>query len=197
MGSTLFMTDVIKLGKKAFTWSVVATTILWSVGFATLAPLMAHAETECPALEAGDRFTAGGAAVYVLTADMEVQFYSHSMQNEQWNGGDWGDLTDIPGACLDNYDQADPAGISYLPGSVLIKRVESPTVYAVLPGSVRAALGSAEVAEALYGAGWGGMIVDVHSFLWDNYTDGADITEAVPHNGMLVTTVLVPPNLIK
>ena len=46
------MTDVLKIGKKALTVSVVFTTILWSIGFAALvAPLVVKADV---VLAAGD-----------------------------------------------------------------------------------------------------------------------------------------------
>ena len=83
------MTDAIKLGKKAFTWAVVAATILWSVGFATLAPLAAHAE-ECPALSAGDRVTVGSEnSVYIITAGGEYMYMPAAETNNQWYGGDF------------------------------------------------------------------------------------------------------------
>jgi hypothetical protein len=52
----IFMTNLLKLGKKIFTVGVVATTIFWSLGVAALVPAVANAatETDCATLMAGD-----------------------------------------------------------------------------------------------------------------------------------------------
>lgn len=180
------MTDVIKLGKTAFTWSVVLMTILWSVGAAALVPLVASAE-ECPVLAAGDLYKGEtGSAVYALTADLEGMYFPNSEVYHSWFE-DFSGITTLSGECFDNYDQADPPGVNYRSGDMLIKRVESATVYAVLPGNVRAPLASEQVAIDLYGADWASKVRDVHAFHWANYTDGAEISESMPHDGMLVS----------
>lgn len=179
------MTDVISLSKKAFTWSVVSMTILWSVGFAALVPMVAHAE-ECPALEAGDLMkAASGSAVYVLNADLEAAYFPHSSVYNTWFE-DFSGVVSLSADCFDNYDAA--AGINYMPGTYLVTRVETPTVYAVLPGNLAAPLASEDVARALYGDNWTSLVRDVHTFHWVNYTVTDEISEAVPHDGMLVTT---------
>ncbi len=58
------MTDVLRFSKKAFTWSVVGLTILWSMGVSALMPLVANAAT-C-VLENGDDATFGTNAVYTI-----------------------------------------------------------------------------------------------------------------------------------
>lgn len=185
------MADVIKLSKKAFTWSVVLTTMLWSVGFATLAPLVAQAADECPVLEAGDRFKVNtGNAVYSLDGNLDYMYWPHASVNTQYNGeGSFGDVTTISSACFDNYSQAtNPSGIVHLPGAALILQLGSSQVYAVLPGNKRAHITDGAIAEALYGSNWVSFLHGVNSFLWSDYTDAAPLTEAIPHDGMLVTT---------
>ena len=65
------MTDVLRFSKKAFTWSIVALTILWSMGVASLVqPLEANAAA-C-VLEAGDFFkSSASTAVYYLNSSRQ------------------------------------------------------------------------------------------------------------------------------
>lgn len=179
------MTDVISLSKKAFTWSVVSLTILWSVGFAAFVPLVAHAEV-CPTLEVGDLLKAQtGSAVYVLNADLEAAYFPHSSVYFTWFE-DYSGIVTLSADCFDNYEAA--KGVNYMPGTYLVTRVETPTVYAVLPGNMAAPIASEEVARALYGDNWTSLVRDVHTFHWINYTVTDGISSAVPHNGMLVST---------
>ena len=182
------MTDVIKLGKRTFTWSVVLMTIMWSVGAAALVPLVATA-ADCSAYEAYGAGTvvksAGNTTVYELDADGKARYYPHSNVFFSWHSS-YDVIKEVPTGCF-VWDIAGK-GVSPRSGSTLIKTVEQSDVYAVLPGNVRVKLASAEVAAALYGATWYTNLMDVHAFHWGNYTDGATISTAVPHNGMLVKT---------
>jgi hypothetical protein len=180
------MTNVIKIGKKTFTWSVVLMTILWSIGAAALVPLVANAAEPV----AGDYIkTADSSTVYLLVEEggvLKTVYIPHSNVITSWEGGGYSSqvktVASFPYAAATN-----PDGLNQLPGSVLIKRVEQPDVYAVLAGNKRAKLASAEVAAALYGDMWYTNVVDIHAFHWGNYTDVDDITSAVPHDGMLVS----------
>lgn len=180
------MTDVISLSKKAFTWSVVSMTILWSVGFAAFVPLVAHAET-CPVLEVGDLLkTNSGSAVYILNNDLEAAYFPNSDVYKTWFE-DFSGVVVLSGECFDNYDPA-RTGVNYMAGTNLITRVETPAVYAVLPGNLAAPIASEDVARALYGDNWASKVRDVHTFHFVNYTETDELTEAIPHDGMLVTT---------
>lgn len=182
------MTDVIRVTKKAFTWSVVLTTILWSMGIAALVPLVANA-AECPALEAGDLFKVeGNTAVYLLNADMERMYFPHSSTYHTWYN-DFSGVVEIAQTCVSAYPNAkNPSGVNFRPGSRLVKVVISPDVYAVGPDNMRHKIGSEAVAKELYGANWAKLVVDVHDFHWPNYDDGAALAEAKLHDGMLVKT---------
>lgn len=182
------MTDVIRLTKKAFTWSVVLTTILWSMGVAALVPLVANA-AECPALEAGDLFKVqGNTAVYLLNADMERMYFPHSSTYHTWYS-DFSGVVEIAQTCVSAYPNAkNPSGVNFRPGSRLVKVVISPDVYAVGPDNMRHKIGSEAVAKELYGANWAKLVMDVHDFHWPNYDDGAALSEAKLHDGMLVKT---------
>ncbi|MFH1286464.1 MAG: hypothetical protein ABII02_01795 [Candidatus Magasanikbacteria bacterium] len=182
------MSNALRLTKKSFTWSVVLMTILWSMGVAALVPLAVNA-VDCPSLEAGDLFKVEGqSAVYLLNADMERMYFPHASVYKSWYP-DYSGVVEIPSTCFDNYPNPDtaPFGVNYRPGSYLVKVVGSPSVYAVLPGNTLAKIASPEVAEALYGANWASMIIDVSDFFWPNFTDtAAELTEIALHDGMLV-----------
>lgn len=184
------MTNAIRLGKKTFTWSVVVMTILWSMGIAALMPTVVNA-AECPTLEAGDLFKVpNNSAVYLLNADMNRLYFPHSTVYHTWYE-DFSGVVEIPNTCVDAYPapSSAPFGVNYRPGSTLVKVQISPSVYVVEPGNKKSKLGSEEVAKALYGDNWASKVVDIADVFWPNYSaTGDEITEAVPHNGMLVKT---------
>lgn len=182
------MTNVIKLGKKTFTWSVVVLTIVWSMGVAALLPTVVSAAT-CPSLEAGDLFKVpGNSAVYLLNANMERMYFPHSTVYQTWYS-DFSGVVEIPTTCVDAYPapSSAPFGVNFRPGSKLVKVQISPSVYVVEPGNKKSKVGSEAVATALYGSNWASKVMDVADVFWPNYSStGAELTEAMPHNGMLV-----------
>jgi len=182
------MTNVIRLGKKTFTWSVVVLTILWSMGVAALVPVVANA-AECPTLSAGDLFKVpDNSAVYLLNGNMERLYFPHSTVYKTWYE-DFSGVVEIPNTCVDAYPapSAAPFGVNYRSGSKLVKVQISPSVYVIEPGNKKSKLGSEGVAKALYGDNWAGKVMDVADVFWPNYAaTGSEVTEAVPHNGMLV-----------
>lgn len=185
------MTNVLRFGKQAFTWSVVVTTIMWSMGVAALVPLAANASAHCPTLEAGDLFkVAGNSAVYLLNANMNRLYFPHSSVYKTWYT-DFSGVVEIPNTCVDAYPapSAAPFGVNYRPGSALVKVQISPSVYVVEPGNKLSKVGSEAVAASLYGSAWAGVVRDIADPFWPNYASrGTEITEAKPHDGMLIKT---------
>jgi hypothetical protein len=185
------MTNAIRLGKKTFTWSVVVMTILWSMGVAALVPTVVNAQAACPTLEAGDLFKVpNNSAVYLLNADMERLYFPHATVYKTWYE-DYSGVVEIPNTCVDAYPapSSAPFGVNYRPGSTLVKVQISPSVYVVETGNKKSKLGSEAVARSLYGDNWASKVMDIADVFWPNYTTtGDEITEAVPHNGMLVKT---------
>jgi len=180
------MNDVLKFGKKLFTVSVVALTIVWSMGVAALVPAGSVLAETCPTLVAGDLYKVSGqSAVYLLTSDLKSMYFPNAEVYNSWYSNFSG-VKVIPGTCFDTYPQAKVPGVNYRSGARLVKRVESPSVYAVLPGNVRAKLASADVAAALYGANWATLVRDIHAFHWANMTDGSEIASSVLQNGQEV-----------
>lgn len=177
-----------KVGKKAFSMSVVVMTIAWSIGVAALVPAGVSAAA-CPTLAAGDLFkVADNTAVYLLNADMERMYFPNAEVYKTWYA-DYSGINVIPNTCVDAYPAptAAPYGVNYRPGSRLVKVQISPSVYVVEPGNTKARIGSEAVAAALYGANWATEVRDVSDVFWPNYANnGAELTESVIHNGMLV-----------
>jgi hypothetical protein len=139
------MTNVLK---KAFTWSVVAVTLLWSVGFAAFAPMIAQA-VECPELEAGDLFkSSASSAVYVMNEDMEALSFSSEALFKSW-GFDFADVTVLSPSCVEVIDLA---GSAYFAQGSLISRFGYPTVYFVGEGATITAFENTAALTALFGA---------------------------------------------
>ncbi|OGH82712.1 MAG: hypothetical protein A3G08_01500 [Candidatus Magasanikbacteria bacterium RIFCSPLOWO2_12_FULL_47_9b] len=186
----IIMSNALRITKKTFTWAVVLLTIAWSMGIAALMPQTAYA-VDCPELEAFDLFQVDGSkAVYLLNADMERMYFPHQTVYETWYGTDFSQVVEIPkadsagNACIDQYPSG--KGVNYRPGSRLVKTIESPSVYAIGPDNAKHKLSSADVAKKLYGAKWEDKIVDLAPVFDANFSVGAAVAEATPHNGMLV-----------
>ncbi len=189
-GLISIMTDVIRLSRKAFTWSVVLLTIVWSIGVSALIPAVAQGAT--PDVSAGDLIKfPGSSAVYLLNADLQRVYFPNSDVFHSWFP-DFSGVIELPAAAVSNFPAPSmaPFGVNYRPGSMLVRLEISPDVFAVEPGNKLAKIGSETVAKALYGDRWNvvgenlGFIGDV---FWPNYAGrGADLSEAKPHNGMLV-----------
>ncbi len=178
------MNNAIKLAKQTFTWSVVAMTVLASMGVAAFAPLTATAAT-CPTLRAGDLFKVSGvSAVYLLDSSMNAMYFPHSEVYNSWFE-DFSGVQVIDASCTDAYPVGQ--GVNFRAGARMVKRAISPTVYVVEPGNMISKLGSEAVASALYGANWGSLVRDVSDAFWNNYKmSGKELTEMKPHNGQLL-----------
>lgn len=179
---------MVKVAKKLFTVSVVALTIVWSMGLAALVPAVANAAT-CPDLQAGDLFKVkGNTAVYLLNADMERLYFPNSEVYHTWYA-DFSGVQEIDTTCVDAYPapKSAPYGVNYRPGSRLVKVEISPSVYVVEPDNTKAKIGSEDAAKAMYGTDWAKKVRDVADVYWPNYVNlGTELASAVLHNGMLV-----------
>ncbi len=182
-GSIFIMKDVLRYGKKVFSVSVASLTIAWSMGLAALVPAGVSAET-CPQLQAGSLFkTSAGPAVYLLTSDMKRLDFPNADVYKTWYE-DYSGVVTVPASCGEAYSYG--GSVTYRPGSRLVKVQAFPTVYVVYPGNKRAKLASGDIATALYGANWGTKLRDLPDYWMNGYSDAAELTEAVPHNGQLV-----------
>ncbi len=182
------MTNVMTFTKKAFTWSVVLLTIAWSMGVAAFLPSIAHAAATVE-LEPGDMFhvpESGDTAVFLVTEDMKSRYFPNGETHRSWFAGFDG-LNAVPLAQAGAYPlDLDQPGVTFRHGSRLVKITTDPKVYAVGQNNMRHWITSGEIAEALYGPAWATLVRDVSPFHWANYSVGADITEAVPHDGQII-----------
>lgn len=182
------MSNVLKLGKKILTVSTVFSTMLWSVGVASLAPLAANADT-CPAFQSGNLIKVSGrAAIYAVDSNGKVLYFPSGDEFKSWNvDSKYGGYTTISQACYDSLPvpTSAPMGVGFRPGSYVVKRASSDQLYVVEPNNTLAKI-TAEAAKALYGTGY--KVMTVADVYWPNYTNrGADVTEAKVHPGMLVS----------
>ncbi len=118
------MTNVLK---KAFTWSIVAVTLLWSVGFAAFAPMIAQA-AECPELETGDLWkTASKSAVYMQNEDGKALAFPNQPTFMSW-GLSFADVVVLSNTCAEDMELG--GIVPYAPGT-LVYREGFGTVYVV------------------------------------------------------------------
>lgn len=196
------MTNVLKLTKKVFTVGVVATTIVWSLGVAALVPTVANAAT-CPTLAAGDMIKVSGKpAIYVVDNNLKPRYFDNGDVFKSWTPTYTGYKT-ITMECLDSLGNpaVAPYGVSYKPGSYVVKRSSSDQLYVVEPNNTLATI-TTEAAKALYGSDFNKvigtytatkepmykrlMVISVQD--WPNYVNrGTAITEGVAHEGMIVS----------
>lgn len=182
----LFMTNVLKLTKKVFTVGVVATTIVWSLGVAALVPTVANAAT-CPTLAAGDMIkVTGKPAIYVVDNNLKPRYFDNGDVFKSWRPT-YGGYISISMDCYDSLGTPSvaPYGISYRPGSYIVKRGSSDQLYVVEPNNTLATI-TVAAAKTLYGATYKVMTISDQD--WPNYVNrGTAITEAKVHPGMLIS----------
>ena len=177
-----FMNDLIKTGKKVFTFAVVLTTIVWSIGIGALAlPLAANAVTS------GDLIKGSGTAVYYYGADAKRYVFPYQASYASWYGSAFAGVTTMTDADL----IAIPFGgnVTVQPGMLAqVVSMDSPwmvmdpKVYAVEKGGVLRWVKTADVAVAIFGATWESKIVAIPEALLTNYTIGAEINAAGDYN---------------
>ena len=180
------MNDVIKMGKKIFTVSVVAVTMMWSLGVAALVPAVANAAT-CPTLAAGDMIkVVGKPAIYAVNNDSKVLYFPSGDEFKSWRPT-YGGYISITQDCFDSLSVPStyPGAVNYHPGSYVVKRPSSDQLYVVEPNNTLAKITPA-AALALYGNAY--KVMTVADTFWPHYVNrGDDVISAIAHPGMLVT----------
>lgn len=183
------MTDVLKLGKRAFTVAVALATILWSVGISALVlPLQASAAMAGDVIRGETLSTvyyyASDGSRYAFTSEASYFTWYEDFDDVEWMSDD--EIADISLA----------GNIVNRPGSFWIKIQSDPKTYAVTPQGQIRWIESEEVAEDLAGSDWNQFILDVSDSFFPDYTVGTSLMEAGDaYNGALVdmdgTTYLV------
>jgi hypothetical protein len=174
-GNTNYMQLALRYGKNALAWSVVVSTIAWSVGLAAiLAPL-----SPVHGAMSGDLIRGSLPAVYYYGSDGKRYVFPNEKTYKTWYA-DFSGVKVITDSELASY----PIGgnVTYRPGVKMVKITTDPKVYAVAENGALRWVTSEAVAVALYGANWNQMIDDVPDPFFVNYSTGADITDASQYN---------------
>lgn len=187
------MTDsLLKAGKKALTWSVVSTTVAWSLGAsALLAPLSASAaipgagslvKLTCPArADVNDPCR----AVYYLATNGKRYVFPNQKAYNTWH-------KDFSGVVNLTFDELSSIGIGgnvvYRAGTRLVKITTDKNVYAVEPGGKLRKVPSEAVAAELYGSSWAQRVDDVPDAFFTNYSIQSDVVSGKFPAGSLVKT---------
>ncbi len=170
-----------QLIKKAFTVSVVASTIVWSMGLAAFVPVANATPVS------GDLIKASLPAVYYYGADSKRYVFPNEKTYKTWyhdaNGNsDFSTVKTITDSELAAISIG--GNVTYKPGYRMVKVTTDPKVYAVdkaknaEKGSLRG-ITSEAVASALYGSDWNKKIDDVPDAFFTNYdSTGAAINAA-------------------
>lgn len=177
------MNDVLKIGKKALTFSVVVTTILWSIGFAALvAPLAVKADV---VLTAGDVIQGASTKnVFSYAADGKRYTFPSDKVFLSWFK-DWTVVKKIPDAQLGGITIG--GTIPYRAGTLLIKVQTDPKVYAIEPGGIRRWIETEAIAKSLYGNDWAKKVHDVDPSIFPYvYTAGPSLNTATYPVGSVV-----------
>ena len=151
--------------KKLLTFSVVLTTILWTMGVAALVPAATAAT-----LSAGTLIKASTATVYYYAADGKRYIFPTQSTFNTW----YSDFSSVKVIKDDELAAIDLAGnVVVRAGTKLVKITTVPKVFAVSPKGKLSWVKTEAAAKALYGNDWAKRIIDVPDGFWTNYTDSA------------------------
>jgi len=181
-----------KLFKKAFSVSVVALTIMWSMGLAALVPTVVNA-VDCPTVTAGAviKVTPPAGTPKAQLADYSTMwFVTSDLKKAAFTNGDvfktWYDnykpanRVDLPKGCQDNY--ADAGYVHFYPGT-LVKSPASDQLYVVESGNKKTPV-TTDVAKAVYGDTY--SVKSYNDFFMAALTTGTKVETAKLFDGMLV-----------
>lgn len=178
------MTDVLKIGKKAFTVTIVVTTILWSIGVAAfVAPLVANAADVV--LTAGDVIKGTSTKnVFYYAADGKRYTFPSDKVYFSWYK-DWTVVKTLSDAQLSNITIG--GTLPYRAGTQLIKVQSANNVYAVEPGGTIRWIETEPIAKSLYGNDWAKKVHDVDPSIFPYvYKVGTAVNTATYPVGSLV-----------
>ncbi|MDD5043051.1 MAG: hypothetical protein PHD51_00060 [Patescibacteria group bacterium] len=175
------MTDVLRFGKKAFTYTVIVTTIIWAIGLAAFLPLTANAAT----ITGGDLIKASGAAVYYYGNDGKRYVFPNETTYKTW----YADFSGVKTITDSELAAVSIGGnVTMRAGTKLAKITTDPKVYAIEPGGVLRWVETETVAKTLWGNDWAKRVVDVPDAFFTNYSSGSSLATATYPTGSLVKT---------
>ncbi|MBU1203317.1 hypothetical protein KKH39_04735 [Patescibacteria group bacterium] len=166
------------LVKKLLVFSLVVTTVLWSLGGLTVKAEGNYGAGSLLALEG-----VSGAAVYYIGSDGMKYVFPDQKTYYTWYAN-FDDVVRVPVSELDMYQ--DGGAVTYRPGTKLITHSNTAKIYAVSPGGVLHWIPTAEVAETLYGATWYTRVLDaIPGYFSSSYTSGSDLSNTYPDGTLL------------
>lgn len=180
------MTDVLKMSRKAFTVSIVALTVAWSIGLsALLAPLASSAAAS------GSLIKASLPAVYYMGSDGKRYVFPNEATYKSWYA-DFGGVMTVTDAELASI----PIGgnVTMKPGVKMVKITTDPKVYAVDAHGCLRWIKTEAAAVALYGSAWNTMVLDIPDAFFTNYTVCADISGTADFNPAAVSAAATSIN---
>lgn len=164
--------------RKLVTQVVTTTTILWSMGFASFAPLAAQAAVN---LNAGDLIRASATpAVYYYGGDGKRYVFPNEGTYKTWYA-DFSTVKRISDADLQAISLSG-VNVTFKPGTRLLKVTTDPKVYAVDKDGGLRWVKTEAVAIALWGANWSRSVDDLPDAFFANYKMGADVNAAADFN---------------
>ncbi len=163
--------------KKLLTYSLVITTIVWSVGLIAM-PLGVAAVSSGSLIKKAD-----SPAVYYLGADGKRYAFPRSEIYMTWYSN-YSGVEVVSDEVFNSY--AYGGSVFPKPGVKLVQFVDGetpwhvldPKVYAVAGDGVLRHITTAEAAVSIFGANWETMIIPIIELLASEYTFGADIVSA-------------------
>lgn len=170
------------MSKKALTWGVVVSAILWSMSAAfVVAPLTARAADV--ALASGDLIRGtvkspyGGYPVFYYGVDGKKSLFSTEATYKTWYS-DFSSVKVLSQTQLESIPSGDK-NVTYRPGVHVVKFESESNLYVVEKGAVIRKISDA-VAKEIYGATYVASMIQ--SAFRANYKSGADVVVAADHN---------------
>ena len=161
------MTQVSWQAKYLFSLLVCTMITLCVIALFTMLPGVAKAD-QCPSLGIGDLVSPSGAsAVYLLGPGNKMYYFANPDIFSTWYK-DFSSVKKVPANCLDTKGIGGP--VPFRAGSRLVKRLNSPYVYAVLPGGQLERIENEDSAKKFYGQNWGQLVRDIADEAWTGYT---------------------------
>lgn len=161
--------------KKFLTYSLVVTTMVWSVGLLAT-PLAVGAAVSGDLIKlscsSGADVNDPCRAVYYLGADGKRYVFPNEKTYSTWYS-DFSGVTDVSSTEMSSY--AIGGNATYRPGVKMVKITTDPKVYAVGANGSLMWITDGSIAEAIYGADWTSMIEDVPDAFFVNYSIGSDV----------------------
>ncbi len=147
-----------------------------------------NADSQCPTFQPGEMVkVAGKSAIYAVNSSGQLEYFPDGETFKSWTADNtYSGYALISQACYEALPVS-PTGVGYRPGSYVVKRPSSDSLYVVEPGNVLAPI-TTSTAAALYGPHY--IVKTIPDYAWPTYGDGttrgATVTSSVPHPGMII-----------